>query len=1563
MKDNKKMRIISCVLILCMLFSIMPTAAFATDGEVEDTVTPLTIDSEDETPTSSAIQWTKNMTVSELSEAIASATEDTVVVTVEEEVTMETGLTINKKVTINGNGSTIKRAAGNKGTLLYVGDGGNLVLNNVTLDGGAKWIEGKNPAERTNDSGVQADGSNYGGGQLLVVVTGGTATLQNGTILQNNERITDVEAVGDEGSAIYVFGGTLNMDKSTNILNNTVKSTETSLVGDGAAVSVESGAATISGKITGNHAERMSSAVRVFQGSQKDVIFEDVTITGNYCTSDQYGAVAIGVGASVSGKVVIKENFTMSGSEYVPANLSGNGGSLVDAELGNDSEIHVYKSREGFGGNVSIVMSNVTTNKANLFKADSNSMGIVYDADTKTVKVTNVVEVTTLEALNAALANGLSVKLGADIAGQVIVPGGKTVEIDLNGFDITNDGGIAVINNGALTINDSSEDQSGTIKSKTLEGISNTSTATALTINGGTVIGSGYAICDYATSSNNTVNSGILIVTARTDSSTGYVIGGHNSQGGTWSFGDGVIMKNEMAENQFKNWVKTNEDGTKATNGVAVTNYSDLTFGNDGKNTVVVTSKPVKLVLNGETTYCATLSEAVVKIQAGDEATIKLYANQNSGATIPADTKVTLDLNGCTIGQVTNNGDLTIDDSSESKEGTITGGHGVYNNNVLTVNGGHLIGTSNDGIQNTSNAKKLTINGGIIKGKNIAICDLAPNSINTVNAGTLKYTGSNLDNYAVASYGTKGGTWIFADGVIMSSQNFDNHWVNFNEADSTARNNGQILLVNAHKTSFVIISADGAQPVTAKVTVTQYASLNDELEAIAASGKPAYIMLDKDVTGPINVPADAKVVLDLNGYEITGGINNYGDLTIEDSKGDGKIISANPGIGVCNFNKLTVNAGTIEGMDYEGICNMNTAVSLDINGGTVSGGGYAVCDYGVNSINTVTGGTLISKARGVGSGIGYVIGSYGSSKGGTWVSTSGVTMKKEKADDKWVNTDENGQASGAAQVALANAGAVAFAKNENGTVTTTEKGSLKETVLANVKAQAEALKAAIDAAEGLTDAEKTAMKANVNAMVSNVETEIASGNVADIALAASKAAAVSEVLEKALEAYEAIAEMTDDTRKAELKAEVKTAVDTATGASGTILTATTTDGVAKAKTDAITAIELALVEAKADAAQNLTSGDKAEIDAALDAVEAGTDSADKGVAKVENILNKADMVSEINAMDGLTADDKTKLVDVAETAKETAATNIGTAADANAVALAAAKAEANYEAIAAVADAYAYINSQNLSTATKDAAKAALYTSLATAQSDINGAGNVAEIGHALQTLLDKIDGIKADNTRGWSSSGGGFSGVYNYQVTAPQVDNCVVTVSDSSAVAGEIVTITTKPDGGYGVSEVIVTDKNGNEIEVTALGNGQFTFVMPAGGVDVSVVCKPAITMVIDSLYINIFGKIVKNDVAPKIVDGRTVLPIRVVAEALGADVDWDPDTQKVTITKGDTVIELFIGKTIAYVNGEPVQLDVAPFIENDRTYLPVRFVSEYLGAIVNWDAETRTVIIVPGE
>ena len=121
----------------------------------------------------------------------------------------------------------------------------------------------------------------------------------------------------------------------------------------------------------------------------------------------------------------------------------------------------------------------------------------------------------------------------------------------------------------------------------------------------------------------------------------------------------------------------------------------------------------------------------------------------------------------------------------------------------------------------------------------------------------------------------------------------------------------------------------------------------------------------------------------------------------------------------------------------------------------------------------------------------------------------------------------------------------------------------------------------------------------------------------------------------------------------------------------------------------------------------------------------------------------------------------------------------------------------------------------------------------------------------------------------------------------------------------------------------------------------------------------KSQIILTIGDKEALVFGETVENDVAPKIVNDRTMLPIRFIAEALGAKVDWIESSQTVKVTTDGIEIVLVIGENYATVNGKKVELDSPAFIENDRTYLPLRFVSENLGAKVEWLEETQQVII----
>lgn len=115
----------------------------------------------------------------------------------------------------------------------------------------------------------------------------------------------------------------------------------------------------------------------------------------------------------------------------------------------------------------------------------------------------------------------------------------------------------------------------------------------------------------------------------------------------------------------------------------------------------------------------------------------------------------------------------------------------------------------------------------------------------------------------------------------------------------------------------------------------------------------------------------------------------------------------------------------------------------------------------------------------------------------------------------------------------------------------------------------------------------------------------------------------------------------------------------------------------------------------------------------------------------------------------------------------------------------------------------------------------------------------------------------------------------------------------------------------------------------------------------------------------INVFvnGKKPVFDTPPVIKDGRTLVPVRAIVMALGADVKWDAENKEITIVKGETVIILKLDSKTALINGEEYELDVPAKSVNARTVLPLRFISEALKTQVNFDQETGIIIIVDDE
>lgn len=260
-------------------------------------------------------------------------------------------------------------------------------------------------------------------------------------------------------------------------------------------------------------------------------------------------------------------------------------------------------------------------------------------------------------------------------------------------------------------------------------------------------------------------------------------------------------------------------------------------------------------------------------------------------------------------------------------------------------------------------------------------------------------------------------------------------------------------------------------------------------------------------------------------------------------------------------------------------------------------------------------------------------------------------------------------------------------------------------------------------------------------------------------------------------------------------------------------------------------------------------------------------------------------------------------------------------------------------------------------------------------------------------TLNESIEFTKEyrlhDTTGEWMSAVPNTAGTYDVKITraadgdinpfACEIPEGLVLTkkrSSSSGAATQTYTAQFDTNGGSAVGKV-KTDKNGKIERPADPTKEGYIFV---GWYSDSKLTKPfdfsaeltanstlyakwkennEIILTIGSQKISVFGREIKNDVAPKIVNDRTMLPIRIVAESLGGTVTWNGELQRVTIQKGADVILITIGADTAYVNGTAVKLDAAAFVENGRTYLPLRFVSETLGAQVAWNEAEKTVTI----
>jgi hypothetical protein len=157
----------------------------------------------------------------------------------------------------------------------------------------------------------------------------------------------------------------------------------------------------------------------------------------------------------------------------------------------------------------------------------------------------------------------------------------------------------------------------------------------------------------------------------------------------------------------------------------------------------------------------------------------------------------------------------------------------------------------------------------------------------------------------------------------------------------------------------------------------------------------------------------------------------------------------------------------------------------------------------------------------------------------------------------------------------------------------------------------------------------------------------------------------------------------------------------------------------------------------------------------------------------------------------------------------------------------------------------------------------------------------------------------------------------------------------------------TVKLNAGENVIAVSAYDLAGNKGTAAV----KVTYTAPKSGT--------VIVLTVGTDVVTVDGKATSIDAAPEIINSRTFVPIRFIAETFGADVEYLAETQGITVTLGDSTIGLQIGNATAVIDGNIVSLEAAPYIKNSRTMVPLRVVSEAFGGDVAWDPALRTITI----
>uniref|UniRef100_UPI003C6EBB58 stalk domain-containing protein n=1 Tax=Filifactor alocis TaxID=143361 RepID=UPI003C6EBB58 len=226
------------------------------------------------------------------------------------------------------------------------------------------------------------------------------------------------------------------------------------------------------------------------------------------------------------------------------------------------------------------------------------------------------------------------------------------------------------------------------------------------------------------------------------------------------------------------------------------------------------------------------------------------------------------------------------------------------------------------------------------------------------------------------------------------------------------------------------------------------------------------------------------------------------------------------------------------------------------------------------------------------------------------------------------------------------------------------------------------------------------------------------------------------------------------------------------------------------------------------------------------------------------------------------------------------------------------------------------------------------------------------------------------------------------YPIEKEKTNHGTITV-ESEGRYGEEITITAEPDRGYEVDKIKVTDDSGKDIEVTEKKGDKYTFSMPRRKVTVEATFKKIerpsnnngqnpndymqkqkeVKTTVFTVGSNMVKYTVSGetqhaserqiDAKPFIRNGRVMVPIRYVAESLGMKVMWNKQSKIVTLQDKERKVEIVTNSKKIVVNGKEYVSDVAPVIENGRTYLSISNIGKVSGANMTWNNQSKQVSI----